>query len=96
LENNPQIALIVQLLDIRHPPSPEDLQMIDWCVSRCLPTLFVLTKLDKIPSTKQHSTIQAFTKTLEQFVENPAVIAYTIKDAQCQKRLLTLIQKALS
>jgi len=94
LESSNDIGVIIQLLDIRHMPSEEDMQMIEWCCNAEFPILFVLTKLDKIPTTKQASTVQAFTKLLEEVVENPVVIPYTIKDSAGKDRLLTMIQKA--
>ncbi|MFN2432493.1 MAG: ribosome biogenesis GTP-binding protein YihA/YsxC [Gemmatimonadota bacterium] len=39
---------IVQLLDARHPPSAEDRQMLEFLAELGVPTLFVLTKVDKL------------------------------------------------
>jgi GTP-binding protein len=39
---------VVQLVDARHPPSPEDLQMLEFLASVELPTLVVATKMDKV------------------------------------------------
>lgn len=42
------VALVLHLLDIRHDPSAEDLQMLDWIASRRIPYQIVLTKADKL------------------------------------------------
>ncbi len=39
---------VVQIMDIRRPPTPEDLQLWQWLLSRGIPTIPVLTKADKI------------------------------------------------
>jgi GTP-binding protein len=39
---------VVQLLDSRHDPSPEDLQMLDFLADIGVPTVVVLTKIDKL------------------------------------------------
>jgi GTP-binding protein len=39
---------IVQLVDARHPPTPDDLRMLDFLSEIELPTLVVLTKIDKL------------------------------------------------
>ena len=39
---------IVQLIDMRHGPSPEDLRSIEFLAELELPVLFVLTKADKL------------------------------------------------
>ena len=39
---------IVQLVDARHPPTPDDLRMLDFLAGIELPTLVALTKVDKL------------------------------------------------
>ena len=39
---------VVQLLDVRHDPSAEDLQMLDFLAEIEAPTIVVLTKVDKL------------------------------------------------
>jgi GTP-binding protein len=39
---------VVQLLDVRHDPSEEDLQMLDFLADIGAPTIVVLTKIDKL------------------------------------------------
>lgn len=44
----PQLRGIIQIVDIRHPPSKEDKEMFNWIQYRGLPNLVVITKADKI------------------------------------------------
>lgn len=46
------IALVLLLLDIRHSPSAEDRQMIEWLEAGGLPYRIVLTKADKLSRTE--------------------------------------------
>jgi GTP-binding protein len=39
---------VVQLIDARHDPTPEDLKMVEYLADIEMPTLFVLTKIDKL------------------------------------------------
>jgi len=39
---------VVQLLDVRHPASDDDLQMLDFLAELGVPTIVVLTKIDKL------------------------------------------------
>jgi len=39
---------VVQLLDVRHPPSDDDLTMLDFLADIGAPTVIVLTKIDKL------------------------------------------------
>jgi GTP-binding protein len=45
---SPALAGVVQLLDIRHDPTQDDMAMLDFLSELQLPTIVVLTKTDKI------------------------------------------------
>jgi GTP-binding protein len=45
---SPALAGVVQLLDIRHDPTQDDMAMLDFLSELQLPTIIVLTKTDKI------------------------------------------------
>lgn len=44
---------VVQLIDMRHGPSKEDLQSVEYLAELGLPVLFVLTKADKLKATQR-------------------------------------------
>jgi GTP-binding protein len=48
LKRTPNLAGVVQLLDIRREPSDDDVAMIDYLAELELPTIVVLTKSDKL------------------------------------------------
>jgi len=48
LERNDRLAGVVQLVDMRHEPTRDDRQMIEFLASLGVPTLLVLTKADKL------------------------------------------------
>ena len=48
LRASPALRGVVQLLDVRHAPSEEDLQMLDFLAEIEAPTIVVLTKIDKL------------------------------------------------
>ena len=48
LRSTDQLRGVVQLLDSRHDPSPDDLQMLDYLGEIGVPTIIVLTKIDKL------------------------------------------------
>ncbi len=47
-----QLQLIILLVDIRHAPSKEDVQMYEWLVFNKVPHIVATTKLDKISRTQ--------------------------------------------
>ncbi|KZE64479.1 GTP-binding protein [Fictibacillus phosphorivorans] len=47
-----QLKAVVQLVDLRHPPSKDDVLMYEWLKYHELPVIVVATKSDKIPKGK--------------------------------------------
>ncbi|MFZ3372004.1 MAG: ribosome biogenesis GTP-binding protein YihA/YsxC [Desulfitobacteriaceae bacterium] len=43
------LLAVLQIVDIRHPPSQEDQEMQRWLRKKGIPTLVVATKVDKVP-----------------------------------------------
>jgi GTP-binding protein len=48
LRQAPMLRGVVQLLDVRHPASNDDLQMLDFLADVGVPTIVALTKIDKL------------------------------------------------
>ncbi|MDR7314994.1 ribosome biogenesis GTP-binding protein YihA/YsxC [Brevibacillus nitrificans] len=48
LKNRQELRFVIQLVDIRHAPSKDDIAMYDWCKQIGIPTVVVATKGDKI------------------------------------------------
>jgi GTP-binding protein len=48
LRQAPMLRGVVQLLDVRHPASNDDLQMLDFLAEVGVPTIVALTKIDKL------------------------------------------------
>lgn len=46
--SNRNIHLVIQLIDIRHPPSKDDMVMLNYLTELRLPFIIVLTKSDKL------------------------------------------------
>lgn len=48
LEGRPNLRAVVWLLDVRREPSDDDVQFLDWLENADLPTIPVVTKVDKV------------------------------------------------
>lgn len=46
--SNREIKLVIQLIDLRHPPSKQDIDMINYLHIRKIPFIVVATKADKL------------------------------------------------
>lgn len=59
--DQPRQTLVVQLLDSRHAPSADDLQMLDYLRHHGLPFVVVLTKADKLKKAEAVQALEDFT-----------------------------------
>lgn len=54
------LRLTLQLVDMRHPPTADDRQMIDFMIETGIPFVVVLTKADKLNKTQRQERWEAF------------------------------------
>lgn len=60
-------CMVVQLLDMRHKPTQDDLDMIQFLESSGLPYIVVLTKKDKLKKSEQEKNLVMIGDCLEKF-----------------------------
>ena len=61
------IALVMQLIDMRHPPSADDLHMIDFLVEAEQPFVIVFTKADKLSKKQREERMNGFAEEIPYF-----------------------------
>ena len=67
------VRLVVQLLDMRHAPSADDLQMINQLIDNEIPFIIVFTKADKLNKTERQTRMKAFEQEIPCFEDIHAV-----------------------
>lgn len=61
------LRLVLQLIDMRHPPSADDFQMLEY-LSQCeIPFIVVLTKADKLNKTQRAERVEALKQELSDY-----------------------------
>ncbi len=77
LRSSPTLRGIVQLLDIRHEPTGDDLRMLDYLGELGVPTIVVTTKTDKLAAARAATRVAEIAKAtrldLEQVIPFSAV-----------------------
>ena len=63
-DDDRDMRLVVQLWDMRHDPSKDDYQMLEYMVERGIPFIIVLTKSDKLNKTERAKRLAAFDEIL--------------------------------
>ncbi len=68
---NRYFSLIVQIVDMRHSPTVDDMNMINYLYSRNLPFIIVFTKKDKLKKTQQAKRMLELREELSEYSDIP-------------------------
>lgn len=68
-----KLCLIMLLVDIRHKPNANDIQMYDWCIHYGYNPVIVATKSDKIKRSQLNKCLADIRRTLKLSDETPIV-----------------------
>lgn len=75
-DDDRDLRLVLQLWDIRHDPSKDDYQMLEYMVDRAIPFIIVLTKSDKLNKGERATRLAAFDSILAD-LEGVTVIPFS-------------------
>ena len=95
LKNRQQLKCIVQLIDIRHPPSALDMQMHDWLRHYNFKMIFVLTKMDKIKRSQVDKHIKII-RTALNLSTSDVFLPFSSETKQGRDELLGTIQEIIT
>jgi GTP-binding protein len=93
LENAPELRAVVQLLDIRHNPTNDDVALLDWLESVEMPTILVATKADKLTNNAVAKQIKTIGEELE--LPKDAFTIFSSEDGRGINELWSRISAAL-
>ncbi len=84
---------IVHIMDARHLPTPDDIQLWVWLQDRRIPVIPVLTKADKVPQSKRQFQVKAATQSLG--APPDGMVLFSSVTGQGRDALLARIQALL-
>jgi GTP-binding protein len=93
LRRSPQLRGIVQLLDVRHDPTNDDRLMLDFLSEIGVPTIVVLTKVDKLTPTERRKQLAELPLRLG--VDAEQVIAFSASTGEGRDELAAAIESLL-
>ncbi len=94
LQLSPQLLTTFVLLDIRHEPTNQDKQMINFLVYYGLPFMIIATKADKIAKTKVRQAVGVLAKSLN--LRADAIIPTSSESGYGKDKLLSYIENKLA
>lgn len=68
------IRLVIQLIDIRHPPSKDDINMINYLIEDEFPMMLVFTKADKLSARQRAERMEGFAQEIPCFDDIVSVV----------------------
>ena len=89
------IRLVVQLVDMRHPPSTDDISMLKFLQSAQIPFVIALTKSDKLNKTGREQRLKLLKEELA-FLGEFTAIPFSSINGEGVKEIQFEIERALS
>lgn len=90
LSGSPQLRGVVQLLDVRHDPTGDDLVMLDFLAQVGVPVIVVVTKVDKLSAAQAAARVTALTTQLG--LDPEQVIAFSARTGEGRDELASAVE----
>ena len=87
-----RIELVFQLIDMRHPPTKDDLQMINYLIENEFPFVIVLTKLDKLSQKQQRERLEALQKEIP-YADQIQMIPFSAETGYGVEELRSIVEE---
>jgi GTP-binding protein len=92
LANRSQLVLSIHIVDSRHEPTKQDLQLHEWLEHSNKPRLTVATKSDKLSNNELKTNLKHSARVLN----DDSVVAYSAKNGRGRDELWRAINKAIA
>jgi GTP-binding protein len=92
LANRSQLMLSIHIVDSRHEPTKQDLQLHEWLEHSDKPRLIVATKSDKLSNNELKKNLEHIARVLT----DDSVVAYSTKNGRGRDELWRAIKTALA
>ena len=89
LVGEPKLRGVVHLVDARHDPTNTDLEMVEFLATRGVPTLVVLTKMDKLKRMARESAVATAVEQLN--IDEDQVLGFSSRTGEGREELLTAL-----
>ena len=87
-----QLRAVVLIVDLRHPPSNDDVMMYDFIKHYQIPTIIVATKADKIPKGKWDKHLKVVRETLK-IDPNDSLLLFSAETGQGKEQAWSKLKK---
>lgn len=92
LHDDRELALVFQLIDFRHPPTADDIMMVNFLIDSEIPFVVVLTKADKL-SKKQREERRASLLNELPCAEDITIIEFSAQTGEGRDEIRSIIEE---
>ncbi len=85
LTSDRDLRLVMQLIDMRHPPSADDIQMINFWIETEQPFVIILTKADKLSKKQREERLNGFATEIPCFDEIETIVFSAVNGEGVEK-----------
>lgn len=94
LTDSPKLWGVVQLLDVRHDPTDDDMVMLDFLAELGVPTIFAVTKVDKLRRAEVAPRVQALARQLG--LDPDQIVPFSAQTGQGRDELASALMALLA
>lgn len=95
LDSDRDIRLVFMLVDMRHAPTKDDVQMINYLIDTEMPFVLILTKADKLKRTERERRMEAFRDEIPCF-EDMHVVPFSSMTLEGVDELREIVEEVVS
>ena len=95
LKKTPTLQAVFLLVDIRHEPSANDVQMYDWIIANGFDPIVIATKADKISKGAVSKQVSIINKKLE-CEKNTVIIPFSAEDKRGLEEIYAKVEEYLA
>ena len=92
LHDDRELALVFQLIDFRHPPTADDLMMVNFLIDSEIPFVVVLTKTDKLSKKQREERREALLTELP-CAEDITIIEFSAQTGEGRDEIRAIIEE---
>ena len=94
LTDSPKLWGVVQLLDVRHDPTDDDMVMLDFLAELGVPTIFAVTKVDKLRRAEVAPRVQELARQLG--LDPDQIVPFSAQTGQGRDELASALMALLA
>lgn len=94
LKKSPTLKCVFLLVDIRHEPSANDVQMYDWIVANGFEPIVIATKADKVSNNVINKQVSVINKTLK-CVKGTVIIPFSALDKRGLEDIYKIVEEKM-